>query len=121
MVNQPQKQLKASVRQVGDVAVIDLRGEINGVAEDVLSTAYAEAEQSDSKVILINCAQVDYINSTGIALLVDLLTQARNAGRRLLISGLSDHYLEIFNITRLSDFVEVYPDELSVFQAYTTQ
>jgi anti-sigma B factor antagonist len=121
MANQPQKQLKASVRQVGDVAVIDLQGEINSVAEEALSTAYAEAEQSDPKVILINCAQVDYINSIGIALLVDLVSQARTAQRRLLISGLSDHYLEIFNITRLSDFVEVYPDELSVFQAYTTR
>ena len=40
-----------------------------------------------------------------------LLARARAAKRRLVAYGLSDHYVEIFNITRLSDFVSVFPDE----------
>jgi hypothetical protein len=44
---------------------------------------------------------------------VGLLAKARASKRRLLAYGLSDHYVEIFNITRLSDFVGVYPDEES--------
>ena len=48
---------------------------------------------------------MDYINSTGIALIVGLLAKARASKRCLLAYGLSDHYVEIFNITRLSDFV----------------
>jgi anti-anti-sigma regulatory factor len=56
---------------------------------------------------------VDYIDSTGIFLITRLLAKARASKRRLLAYGLSEHYVEIFNITRLSDFVGVFPDEES--------
>jgi anti-sigma B factor antagonist len=49
--------------------------------------------------------------STGIALIVGLLARARISKRRLVAYGLSDHYVEVFNITRLSDLMSVFPDE----------
>src|SRR3712207_2593430 len=98
------KHLEASVRQERGGAVLDLRGEINGFAQEALDAAYAEAEAKDPEAIILNFAEVDYINSTGIALIVGLLAKARASKRRLLAYGLSEHYLEIFNITRLSDF-----------------
>ena len=103
--------LEASVRREPGSAVLDLRGEINGFGQETLDATYAEAEKGDPEVIILNFEEVDYINSTGIALIVGLLATARAAKRRLLAYGLSDHYVEIFNITRLSDFVGVYPDE----------
>lgn len=93
------------------VAVVELHGEINAFAEDVLNAAYAEAEAEAPETILLNFADVDYINSTGIALIVSLLARARKSHRRLLACGLSKHYVEIFNITRLADFMNVYTDE----------
>ena len=109
----PTKHLEATVRQEPGVAVIDLTGEINGFAEEVLNAAYAEAESNDPEAILLNFEDVDYINSTGIALIVSLLARARAAHKRLLACNLSEHYVEIFNITRLSDFISVLPDEES--------
>jgi anti-sigma B factor antagonist len=109
----PANQPEASVRQEPAGAVLDLRGEINGFAQEALDAAYTEAEAQDSQAILLNFEGVDYINSTGIALIVGLLARARASKRRLLAYGLSDHYIEIFEITRLSDFVSVYPDEQS--------
>src|SRR5687767_6923107 len=109
----PANDLKASVRQVWGGTVLDLRGEINGFAQDALNDAYAEAEAKNPQTILLNFEEVDYINSTGIALIVGVLAKARASKRRLLAYGLSDHYLEIFNITRLSDFVSVLPNEES--------
>ncbi|HEV2459051.1 MAG TPA: STAS domain-containing protein [Ktedonobacterales bacterium] len=104
--------LEAEVRhRQPRVAVIDLRGEINAFAEDVLNAAYAQAEQDHPEVILLNFAGVDYINSTGIALIVSLLARARKSHIRLLSCGLSEHYVEIFSITRLADFMSVFPDE----------
>ena len=99
------------------VAVVELHGEINAFAEEVLNAAYAEAESEAPEVILLNFSDVDYINSTGIALIVSLLAQARKSHRQLLACGLSDHYVEIFNITRLADFMSVYPDEASALAA----
>jgi anti-sigma B factor antagonist len=107
------RHLEAEVRQERGGVVLDLRGEINGFAQEVLDAAYAEADAKDTKTILLNFEEVDYINSTGIALIVGLLAKARVSKRRLVAFGLSDHYVEIFEITRLSDFMSVFPDEES--------
>jgi anti-anti-sigma factor len=109
----PAKHLEATVRQEPGLAVIDLTGEINGFVEEALNAAYAEAESNDPDAILLNFEGVDYINSTGIALIVGLLAKARASHKRLLACNLSEHYVEIFEITRLSDFMSVFPDEES--------
>ena len=110
----PARTLDATVRlQRPRFAVVEMHGEINAFAEDVLDAAYTEAEREDPETILLNFADVDYINSTGIALIVSLLARARKAHRHLCACGLSQHYVEIFNITRLADFLQVFPDEAS--------
>lgn len=105
------KQLEVNVRTEPGVAIIDLSGEINSFAEDTLNAAYAEAESSEPNTIVLNFTMVDYINSTGIALIVGLLAKARKVRRKLVVYGLSDHYLEIFQITRLADFMTIYSSE----------
>ena len=112
MVNEPfATHVRAHDSQQSVATIIDLSGEINAFAEDDLNTAYAEAEVFDTPVIVLNFGQVTYINSTGIALIVALLARARKTGRRLAVYGLSDHYEDIFRITRLSDFMSIYSDE----------
>lgn len=103
--------LEATVRLQPHAAVIDLRGEIDGAGEEALQKAYTEATSGKPAAVVLNFQQVDYINSKGIALIVMLLGQARKSGIRLLTTGLSPHYVEIFNITRLSDFMKIFPDE----------
>ena len=94
----PTKLLEAQVRHHQPrVAVIELHGEINSFAEAALTAAYAEAEAMSPESILLNFSGVDYINSTGIALIVTLLAKARKAHIHLLTCGLSEHYIEIFN------------------------
>ena len=107
------KPLEANVRQNGTVAVVELRGEIDSFGEEALNAAYAEAEERAPSAVLLNFAGVEYINSTGIALIVSLLARARKKGIKMLTSGLSPHYVEIFQITRLADFMAIYPDEAS--------
>ena len=107
------RHLNVEVRLEEGIAVLDLVGEINGFAEEALNAAYAEAEAGDPKTILLNFEGVDYINSTGIALIVGLLARARTSHRSLLACNLSEHYVEIFDVTRLSDFISVLPDEKS--------
>ena len=97
----------AETRLEGEAAVIDMHGEINGLADMALDAAYAAAEQAAPQRVVLNFAAVDYINSTGIALIVGLLARARASRRPLVAMGLSEHYREIFTITRLSDFMEI--------------
>jgi anti-sigma B factor antagonist len=105
------QQFEVSVRQQPRAAIIELRGEINAAAEARLNTAYAQADQDNPELILLNFADVTYMNSTGIALIVGLLARARKQKRRLVACGLTPHYREIFEITRLSDYMPVFSDE----------
>ena len=104
------------VRANPEAVQIVLHGEINIFADSALSTAYAEADKLNPSTILLDFSDVDYINSTGIALIVGLLSQARKAHRRLGVYGLTDHYVEIFQITRLADFMDIYPNRESAIQ-----
>jgi anti-anti-sigma factor len=105
--------LETQVRRQPGVAIIDLYGEIDSFAEAALNAAYVEASEENPAAILLNFSRVDYINSTGIALIVGLLAKARQSRRRLSVYGLSEHYVEIFHITRLADFMSLFPDETS--------
>ena len=69
------KHLKANVRNDRGVAVIDLDGEINSFSEEELNSAYAEATAQHPASVLLDFTSADYINSTGIALIVGLLAQ----------------------------------------------
>ena len=91
----------------GDVVAIHLVGRIDGEAGGVLDQAYVAASTSSAHTIELDFSQVDYINSTGIALIVGLLAKARSKKRPLRAAGLTDHYRHIFEITRLSDFIEI--------------
>ncbi|MHB1133463.1 MAG: STAS domain-containing protein [Chloroflexota bacterium] len=111
------KGLKADVRQRDGLAVLELDGELDGFGEETLNIAYVRAEATKPQAVLLKFEQVAYINSTGIALVVQLLGRARRAGLPLLACGLSEHFQEIFRITRLADFVHVVADEASALRA----
>jgi anti-anti-sigma factor len=108
-----QQPLETSVRVQDGQAILDMDGEINGLCEEILQNAYAEIERHGVKSIVLNFSKVIYINSTGIALIVGLLAQARKNHTPVITYGLSDHYLEIFRVTRLADFMAIVPDEQS--------
>ena len=101
----------ATVRSHDGVAVIDLSGEVNAGADAQLEAAYSEAVGTGATSILLNFEAVDYINSTGIALIVGLLARSKKERREVLACGLTDHYRKIFEITRVADFMHLYEDE----------
>ena len=103
---------EATTRVLPGAAVIELSGEVDGSAADVLTNAYQTAvgPHADLGTVVLDFAAVDYINSTGIALIVSVLARARAERRKVVACGLSAHYREIFDITRLSDFIELFPD-----------
>ena len=102
-----------SVRFRAGGAIVDLHGEINATSEGALTAAYAEASSRSPATILLNFTDVTFMDATGLALIVGLLAQARKVRRRLLVYGLSEHYVHIFQFTRLADFMPVFPNEMS--------
>ena len=96
--------LETRTSPMPDGSLIELSGDIDGGARDALEAAYSSAGKG---TLLLDFANVEYINSTGIALIVGLLARARTDQRPVAARGLSDHYREIFEITRLSDFMTI--------------
>jgi anti-sigma B factor antagonist len=90
-----------------DAASVRLIGRIDRDASDTLNEAYAGAASTVPANIELDFSGVDYINSTGIALIVGLLAKARADGAHLRADGLTPHYEHIFNITRLSDYIKI--------------
>jgi anti-sigma B factor antagonist len=84
-----------------------MRGDVDIAADEVLAAAYAEAAGTGATRVVLDFGAVDYINSTGIALIVRMLAEARRDHRAVVAFGLSDHYREIFRITRLSDYLTI--------------
>jgi anti-anti-sigma factor len=104
---------QVKVRYQEDKAILDLSGEINAFADPALMAAFSEADSKDPDTFVLNFEEVDYINSTGIALIVELLAQVRKSKKSMVVYGLSDHYVEIFKLTRLADFMTIYDSQAS--------
>jgi anti-anti-sigma factor len=101
------RELRVGVRERDGVAVIDLTGDVDASAGPALEEAYAQATRVGVAHLVLNFEATEYINSTGIALIVGILAQARKNRVNVRAFGLSDHYREIFEITRLSDFMTI--------------
>lgn len=108
----PQAKVIMNVRKVTPTAsIIDIQGEVTAFAEQVMMEAYTEASAPGVRAIIINFTDLEYMNSSGIGLLVTLLIRVNRQKQHLLTYGLSDHYKHIFELTRLSDAIKVYNSE----------
>ena len=97
------------VRRQGPASIVDIRGDITAGSETVLMGAYEET--GDAKAIVLNFTGLSYMNSGGIGLLVTLLVRVNRHSQRLLAFGLSDHYRQIFELTRLDEAVGIHDTE----------
>ncbi len=109
--------ISTNVRRVNGVSIIDIGGEVNAYAEDALAAAYADASLNGVKAIVLNFGGLEYMNSSGIGLLVTLLIRAQRNKQRLLACGLNEHYQQIFALTRLNEAISIYPSEAAAVAA----
>ncbi len=107
-----------NVRQVQPAtSIIDVQGEMTALAENALMSAYAQASTPTTRVIILNFSGLGYMNSSGIGLLVTLLIRVNRQKQRMLSYGLSSHYQNVFEITRLSDVIKIYDTEADAIAA----
>ncbi|MCH8094390.1 MAG: STAS domain-containing protein [Chloroflexi bacterium] len=100
-----------SATLAGSVSIIDVQGEITSFAENVLMDAYTQATSEGADVIILNFEGLEYMNSGGIGLLVTLLIRANRKDQTLLAYGLTEHYQQIFELTRLNEAIKIYGTE----------
>lgn len=103
--------LTMGVRTEGAAGIIDVKGDVTSASEQTLMDAYGEATDQGAKRIVLNFEGLDYMNSSGIGLLVTMLVRAQRHGQKVCAFGLSDHYKQIFQLTRLDDAISIYENE----------
>jgi anti-sigma B factor antagonist len=110
--------ISLNVRQADlETSIIDIQGEINAFAENALMDAYTLATSKGARNILLNFEKLDYMNSSGIGLLVTLLIRAQRQKQRLMAYGLSEHYRQIFELTRLNEAITIFDNEVEALAA----
>ena len=114
----PAPSVKMDVRRVSDVAsVVDVKGDVTAASELALMDAYTRASGDKTRAILLNFDGLEYMNSGGIGLLVTLLVRANRQKQRLLAFGLTEHYRQILELTRLDEAIGVHADEAHALAA----
>lgn len=108
----PESKVEMSVRRASPtVSVIDISGEVTAFAEPVLAEAFEEASADGVDAVVLNFADMDYMNSGGIGLLVTTLIRANRNNQQMRAFGLTEHYRQILSLTRLDEAIAVFEDE----------
>ena len=101
---------------VPGVSVIEIAGEVTRASDLALQDAYERAADGAS-AIMLDFGGLEYMNSSGIGLLVTLLVRAQRNRQRMFAYGLTDHYRQIFELTRLDEVIEIHETEESALAA----
>ena len=105
------KEIRVDRRKVGDAAIIDLQGDVNASGEEAIKGAYRAATEEGAENILFNLKEAEYINTSGIAVLIGIVMEAQEAKQTVLVYGVSSHYKKIFELVRLPMYVEMFNTE----------
>src|SRR3954470_17381555 len=111
--------LSVSTRQSNGVAIIDLSGRITlGEGTGTLRDTVKDALTKGEKNILLNLADVSYIDSAGLGELVGCSTTARNSGGTLKLLSLQKKIKDLMQITKLHTIFEVHDDEATALKSF---
>ena len=98
-------------------SVIDIGGEVTAASEAALMDAYGRASGERTRWLVLDFSRLEYMNSSGIGLLVTLLVRANRNHQRLLACGLSEHYRQIFELTRLDEAIGIHTSQAEALAA----
>ena len=103
---------KAKIEQQDGIAIIRFEGDITSASHDAVLGSYEKLKE-DTKKILLDFGQVPYLNSSGIALVIQLLMAANKAERQVVCFGLSAHFIKVFTMLGLARYTTLHADEAS--------
>ena len=89
----------------GDVTLFDIRGDITSFSEPFVKDAYQSASDQGARKILLKVDRDTYINSGGIAILINLLTLSQKNKQVIGIAGVSNHYKKILGMVQLLHYL----------------
>lgn len=99
------------------VTVLRYEGDIASTSKDAVLGTYQGLPKATTKLILLDFSKVDYINSSGIALVIQLLIEASNSGQKVYAYGLSPHFTKVFTMVGITKYAGLFPDQNAAMAA----
>ena|SRR5664279_1529477 len=101
-----ERSLKSSTRVENGITVVDVVGQIDlGTSPPLRKTLLDTLKSTD--VVAVNLSEVKYIDSSGIASLLEVLKEARKSNKRFILFGLTPSVLQVLQLTRLTGVFEI--------------
>jgi anti-sigma B factor antagonist len=94
-----------------NVTVIRFEGDIASTSKDAVLGTYQGLSKENAKQILLDFTKVDYINSSGIALVIQLLMEADRGGQKVNAFGLSAHFTKVFTMVGITKYAGLFPNQ----------
>ena len=102
--------LDIQVEQMGDSAVISVRGEVDLYSSPALRQEIKKQVKKKPDVLVVELSRVEYMDSSGVATLVEGLKNIGKKGGRLKLAGLTDPVRQVFKFAHLDKVFDIYPD-----------
>ncbi len=112
--------LEISTREKEDIKIIDMRGDFTLFADEMVNTAIKPLISAGNTKIVLNFTDVRYINSSGIAIIIGLVTLLSNKGGRFKGYGLTPHFQKVFNMVGLTQYIDLFENEEEATQSLCT-
>ena len=117
-----QTETKSRVEQLStpaghNVTVLRFEGDIASTSKDAVLGAYQALPKATAKLILLDFTKVVYINSSGIALVIQLLIEASNSGQKVYAFGLSPHFVKVFTMVGITKYAQLFASEAEAIAA----
>jgi anti-anti-sigma factor len=103
-----QNENKITIEKQAEVTILEIQGDVTAFSEPFLNDAYQTASNQGANKILLKMDQQAYINSGGIAVLIQILAQTKQKKQRIGITGISEHFKKIFNMVGITKFANIY-------------
>jgi anti-sigma B factor antagonist len=117
-----QTETKARVDQLNSpaghqVTVLRYEGDIASTSKDAVLGTYQSLPKETNKLVLLDFTKVDYINSSGIALVIQMLIEAANSGQKVYAFGLSPHFTKVFTMVGITKYAGLFPSQADAIAA----
>lgn len=99
------------------VSVLRFEGDIASTSKEAVLGTYQSLPKTTVKIVLLDFTKVDYINSSGIALVIQMLIEAANSGQKVSAFGLSPHFTKVFTMVGITKYANLYPDQTAALAA----
>ena len=110
--------MKISVRRMDKTTILDISGDIDlAHSTEVRRMVLLEFRENRTPRVILNLRDVNYIDSSGVASLVEGLKASRDVGSRLILFGLSPIAHEVLQLSRLLKIFEIYDTEDKALEA----